>query len=144
MGLNYFRGCSESFNMEKDFTTWHKTKDNLQKNAGTSSFREREIWWCGIGINIGDEEDGKGSNFRRPVLIIRKFNKKIFWGVPLTTQIKDNPNYHKIHFKEKIQCAMLTQLKLYDSKRLGSKMRKLTKTQVDEVRNALIGIMAKD
>ncbi len=127
--------------MEKDFENWHKIKDGLQKNKGTASFKEREIWWCSVGVNVGDEEDGKGINFRRPVLVVRKFNKKIFWGVPLTTQVKDKVHYHKIHFKEQTQCVMVTQLKLYDSKRLTSQMGKLTKEQLHEIRNVLSKLM---
>jgi mRNA interferase MazF len=66
-------------------------------------FQEREVWWCNIGVNIGDEEDGKSEFFSRPVLIIHKFNKKVFWGIPLTAQVKDNPNYHKIKFRDRVQ-----------------------------------------
>ena len=42
----------------------------------------------------------------------------IFWGVPLTTQIKDKPYYHKFTFKGKLECALLTQLRLLDANRL--------------------------
>ncbi len=111
--------------MKKDFENWHKVKIESQARHSPPTFEEREVWWCRVGVNIGDEEDGKGSNFNRPVLIIRKFNKKIFWGVPLTTQIKEKPHYHKIHFKDQIQCAMLTQLRLWDNKRLMNRMGKL-------------------
>ena len=37
------------------------------------------------GKNIGFEQNGKGSNFVRPILVLRKFNSSIFWGLPLTT-----------------------------------------------------------
>ncbi len=30
--------------------------------------------WCSIGINVGDEEDGKNELYERPVLVIKKFN----------------------------------------------------------------------
>lgn len=115
--------------MEKDFTSWHKVKTEIQTKQSSATFQKRDIWWCRLGVNVGDEEDGKGANFNRPVLVVRKFNKRIFWGLPLTTQIKENPNYHKINFKNKIQCVMLTQLKLLDNKHLMTHMGKITMEQ---------------
>ena len=46
----------------KNFDTWNKEKKNLE-NVGhdTLAFHEREIWWCSIGFNLGDEQDGKMS-----------------------------------------------------------------------------------
>ena len=43
-----------------------------------------------------------------PVLIVRKFNPHIFFGVPLTTKIKQNPYYLPIRFKDREQCVMLS------------------------------------
>jgi mRNA interferase MazF len=128
--------------MEKDFAGWHKLKTELQSKKLPPVFREREIWWCNIGVNIGDEEDGKSEFFSRPVLIIHKFNQKIFWGIPLTTQVKDNPNYHKISFKDKTQCVMLTQLKLFDAKRLTRRIGKITSAQENGVKTALHEIIS--
>ena len=61
----------------KDFDNWNKEKKILESTANeTLVFHEREIWWCSIGLNVGDEQDGKNDYFERPVLVIRKFNKK--------------------------------------------------------------------
>ncbi len=111
--------------MEKDFNKWNELKIKLDKRQNTPTFEQREVWWCHIGLNVGDEENGKSINFHRPVLIIKKFNKRIFLGIPLTTQIKDNPYYHKISFHGKAQCAMLSQIKILDARRLDRKMGKL-------------------
>jgi len=32
-------------------------------------YKKRETWICNIGENIGFEEDGKGNEFTRPVII---------------------------------------------------------------------------
>ena len=42
------------------------------------------------------------------VLIVRKFNPHIFFGVPLTTKIKQNPYYFPMRFKDREQCVMLS------------------------------------
>lgn len=123
--------------MEKDFENWHKLKFVLDTRTNSPIFQEREIWWCSLGVNIGDEENGKGDKFNRPILIIRKFNKRIFWGLPLTTQVKDKPHYYKIHFKDKTQCVMVTQFKLLDSKRLTHRMGQLSREQFEGIRSVL-------
>lgn len=62
-------------------------------------FKEREIWWRSIGTNIGTEEDGKNAHFERPVLVLRKFNRDIFLGLPLTSTRKD----HRYHFHYRLK-----------------------------------------
>lgn len=123
--------------MEKDFTEWNRIKGQLHTEHPAPTFQEREVWWCSIGINVGHETDGKSQYATRPVIVIRKFNPHIFLGVPLTTQIKENPFYQPIHFKEREQCAMLSQLRLWSAKRLRSKLGKLPQDQFEAVRNAL-------
>jgi mRNA interferase MazF len=123
--------------MEKDFTAWHHLKAHLHSRQKAPTFQEREIWWCSVGTNIGHEVDGKSQLFSRPVLIVRKFNRHIFLGVPLTTQIKKNPYYHRIYFKEREQCVMLSQLRLWEGKRLTKSLGQLPEEQFARVRKAL-------
>lgn len=107
----------------KDFDTWNDFKKSLDNdNKDLPLFKERDVWWCSIGLNIGHEQDGKGDYFNRPVLVIKKFNDRLFWGIPLTTQIKDNQYYHKFILRGREQCAMLTHLRLYDASRLTNRM----------------------
>ena len=65
------------------------------------TIRQREIWWCSISINIGVEEDGKNNLYERPILVVRKFNRRHFMGVPLTTKIKEYPQRHKIYYRNR-------------------------------------------
>ena len=127
---------------KKDFVGWHKLKQDLhdKQSSDVPTIAEREIWWCSIGVNLGDEEDGHNELYNRPVLVLRKFNAHIFWGVPLTTKIKENRFYFPIEFKETKVCAMLSHLRLYDTKRLTShksKMGKLPDNQFEAVKAAL-------
>jgi len=122
--------------MEKDFNSWNILKQNIDSERNRPSFKQREIWWCHIGLNIGDEENGKGKSYQRPVLVLRKFNNHIFFAVPLTTRVKDNPLYHKIHFKGKDQCAMLSQAKTLESKRIINKMGKITTEEFKKLKES--------
>jgi mRNA-degrading endonuclease toxin of MazEF toxin-antitoxin module len=127
---------------KKDFEGWNTLKQNLDNRQNTSvpTIKEREIWWCSIGVNIGDEEDGYNELYNRPVLIVRKFNDRIFWGVAITTKTKADPHYFPIDLKGSKRCVMLSHLRLYDSKRLishRSKMGKLSPKQFEAVKRAL-------
>jgi len=123
--------------MTKQFQQWIIKKEELHNKQGSWHFHEREVFWCGLGENIGDEENGKSEVFSRPVLIIRKFNKNLFWAVPLTRQIKDNPYYTKITFKGIEQCAMITHLRLMDAKRLYTKMGRIDENDFQKVKDAI-------
>src|SRR3972149_11433241 len=72
--------------MNKEFLKWHVLKSDLDRQAVSAKFQEREIWWCSLGCNIGYEQDGKHELFERPVLIVRKFNADLFWGLPLSSK----------------------------------------------------------
>lgn len=112
-------------NYLKQFLDWLYQKTVIHNRVKLPQFSEREIFWCAIGQNVGDEECGKGELFTRPVLVIKKFNSNLFWGVPLTTKVKENKYYIKITFNNKTQCAMITHLRLYDSKRLYNRLGRL-------------------
>jgi mRNA interferase MazF len=122
----------------KDFDNWNDLKKSIHNDdKGLTIFQERDVWWCSIGLNIGHEQDGKGDYFNRPVLVIKKFNNRLFWGVPLTTQIKDNKYYYRFTLKGKEQCVMLTHLRLYDAQRLTDRMNRLSENEFNEIKNKL-------
>ena len=81
--------------MEKNFKKWHSIKALLDKKKKEIYFKEREIWWCSLGLNIGFEQDGKNYRFERPVLILKKFSKDLFWALPSTSQDKTGEYYYQ-------------------------------------------------
>lgn len=45
---------------QKDFDSWNQKKKIVNNKEHLSPlFKERDIWWLSIGINVGFEEDGK-------------------------------------------------------------------------------------
>jgi mRNA interferase MazF len=115
--------------MEKDYRTWTPLKRGLNNaDAPRLFFHDREIWYCHLGENIGFEQDGSSEGFLRPVVVIRKFNNEIFWGVPLTRTQKDLPFYFTFRFKPNedeppvTSTAVLSQVRLIDAKRLRRKI----------------------
>lgn len=87
---------------EKDFDGWHPVKKGLDERTVIPTFRRREIWWCSTGINVGVEQDGKNHHYERPVLVVCKFNRRLFWGIPLSTQIfgKLTPQQFETNYRE--------------------------------------------
>lgn len=126
----------------KNFDEWNKEKKNLE-NIGhdTLVFHEREIWWCSIGVNLGDEQDGKNELFERPVLILKKFNNKIAWVLPMSAKIKEGLYYHLLNHDEKTFTVILSQLRLVSVKRFRRFVRKISPHQFSIVQDKLINFI---
>jgi hypothetical protein len=104
--------------MQKDFDNWNNLKKKLDQREKFPSFKEREIWWINLGLNVGNEQCGKGDRLVRPILILKKFNNHFFFGIPLSSVQKDNKYYFNFEFKGKEQSALMCQAKPFSAKRL--------------------------
>ena len=105
------------------FFEWAKLKIKIHFSEKEVYFREGEIWWASLGLNIGFEINGKSEDFERPILIIKKFNQYVVWAVPLSTKNKpDNKYYFRYEFGKNTYSAIISQLKLMSSKRLLRKI----------------------
>ncbi len=131
--------------MKKDFQKWHTKKEilNGRKDMESIYFREKEIWWCAFGVNIGFEQDGKGEEFRRPALILKKFNRFIVLAVPLTTKIKEGNKYYVpcVINDGVARMAIISQVRLIDVKRFIDKMGVASKESFTEIKNAIKGML---
>ncbi len=127
--------------MEKDFDEWGERKKFLNDSEITIYFYEREIWWCSIGINIGFEQDGKNKKFTRPVLILRKYSRNVFVGLPLTSTKREGRYYYSFRFLNESSTALLSQIRLFDSKRLLTKMGRISKEEYAEIRRRVKSIL---
>ena len=90
--------------MQKDFDRWNHSKKKINAAADRPFYHAREIWWCAVGVNVGNELDGTGKHHDRPVLVLRPFNAEtLFWKIdnydksdpisaPKTRAIRRRPN----------------------------------------------------
>ena len=86
-----------------------------------------------MGVNVGFEQDGTGKNFDRPVVVMRGFNEHVFWCVALTGKKKEGKFYFYLgNIGGKEASAVLSQVRLIDSKRL---VRKVTMLDEDIFKN---------
>ena len=137
-GFSRLEGMEKDF--KKDFDGWNGRKKALQgKERAELFFREREIWWSSIGVNLGIEADGKGNRYSRPILILKKFNPHVFWALPLTTQFKNSRYYFPLPDRE--DAVILSQLRLMDYRRLLLK-RSILRLLHNATRVAILGPMS--
>lgn len=128
--------------MKKDFQNWHQRKTAIEHKAEPRVFfHEREVWWCSIGLNIGFEQDGRGERFSRPVLVFKKFNKEVFWALPLSTKIKTGKFYAPVHLGDGMaRVAIISQIRLIDAKRLIVKVGSIAENNYAEIQKAVINL----
>jgi mRNA interferase MazF len=128
---------------EKDFTHWHTEKTEVQIHKARPFFHERDVWFCTVGANIGFEQDDRGDKFLRPVVIIKKFNKEVLWAVPLTTKEKMGKYYFSFKLEEATtSTAILSQLRLIDSKRLQYKIGNIGTGDFTELKTKITQLLA--
>lgn len=123
------------------FDIWNALKKKMNREENVPFFKERDIFFIKMGKNIGHEQDGKGDSFRRPVIILKKFNDRLFWGIPLSSQEKNGKYYYKFSFHNKQQRALLSQLRLFDASRIMDKIGMINERDFKNVKEKIKGLL---
>ncbi len=130
--------------MIKHFIDWIIIKIIIDKTKRTDIvINEGQVFWCFLGENVGSEQNGKGQYFHRPVLIFKKFNNDIFWGIPMSSKNKDNKYYVKVLLKDFEQSAIISQLRLLDSKRLYLFIGYISIQDFNKIQNKVINLIKR-
>lgn len=121
----------------KRFLEWIGVKQKLDANDYTPPLvKEGELWWCAVGENVGIETSGKGRNFTRPVIVLKRFGRLAFFGIPTTTKERKGSWYVQFTHKGTSETAMLTQARMFSYKRLDRKMGEIDTTDFRNVKEA--------
>jgi len=128
--------------MTKDFQQWHTKKEFLHKEKIRPFFHEGEVWFCSLGANVGFEQDGRGVDFLRPILVVKKFNQELCWGLPLTRSQKQGQYYFSFPLNGQISTAILSQLRLIDGKRLQYRIGDVVADDFGIIRKRLAQLLA--
>ena len=118
------------------FSIWMKVKISIHVSGTKKLFKECEIWWVSIGMNIGDEIFGKGDLFTRPVLVFKKFTSNSFLGIPLTSQEKQGTWYIHVRQGGKVHWVILNQARILDARRLRNRIGTLDDVDKQRVQTA--------
>jgi mRNA interferase MazF len=126
--------------MKKDFTRWHEVKEKVDNLDSTNHyFNERDIWWCYCGVNIGMEQDGKGDMFLRPVLVFKKFNRRLCWVLPLSTRVSKGDFFFPLLSESNtIRMAIIPQMRMIDIKRLINKIDLISNQEYGYIKEKVI------
>ncbi len=125
-------------NFIKKFIFWNLLKQKIHIERINKKYHAGDIWWCNIGQNIGFEQNGANDNFDRPVLVIKGFNKSVCLIVPLTSKIKKNKFHYEVGLVEnKIAYAILSQIRLIDTKRFTNQIGFLHSFELKKIKKAI-------
>ena len=95
-----------------------------------------------MDVNVGFEEDGKGAEFLRPVVIIRNFGIRTALVIPFTSSSKPNPFHVLVDGSLKNQSfAIITQVRLIDTKRLVEKHGKISTGVFETIKEAVKALL---
>lgn len=128
-------------NVIKRFAEWFFLKEKLNLNNSTPPlFKEGEVWWCGVGENVGVEVNGKNHDFSRPVVILRKLSRFGFIGIPLSTKLRTGTWYVSLKYNHEEVVANLSQVRFFSSKRIYNKLVTLEEKDFSKLKQAFISL----
>ena len=124
--------------MPKDFDSWNSEKKNIDSNAERKLYHAREIWWCRLGVNVGSEQDGTGTEHERPVLIIKGLSREVCIVLPLTS----SERFHSMRVPlgivgDKKASAIISQIRVVDTKRFIEKVCFIDDATFETIRKAV-------
>jgi mRNA interferase MazF len=127
--------------MENDFDIWNIKKQLLDKKKRKLLFKEGEIWWCSVGKNIGEEVYGKGSEFRRPVIVFRKLTNNSCIVIPTSTKQRIGSWYHHINVVGKDRWAIMHQMRYISANRLWVRESSLSFNEFKEFKKSVAKLL---
>ena len=127
--------------IEKDYLKWSQKKSELNNSGITRSIREGDVFWAAMGENIGVEIDGKNEKYSRPVLVLKKYNRYCFMGVPLTTKIKEKGDWYvEFEFQGHPETAVVFQARFMDTEWLYQRIGRLSVGDFKKVKTSFLNL----
>ena len=127
--------------MQKDFDKWNKKKKALEIRSEKFLFKTGDIWWCSVGINVGTESCGKGENYQRPVLVLKKLSGDSFIGIPLSTKIKTGSWFVDIAIHGEKRYTLLYQIRMFHTNRFQRRLATLDDNDFARVKEKLEALL---
>ena len=127
--------------MDKDFDKWNTRKKQLDFSRRNLLFKEGEIWWCSIGVNVGEEVYGKGEASRRPVVIFKKLSGNSCIAIPTTTKTRNGSWFHHLHIKDKDRWVMMNQMRFLSANRLWVRESSLSSEEFSALKKSVAELL---
>lgn len=124
--------------LEEKFRSWSQVSLEIHHSSPQhSNIKPGAIYWCAIGQNIGREENGKGSHFTRPVLVMKVLDSHLALVIPLSSQPKVANYYPKVIVAGRIDFALFNQIRTVDTLRLGDFIDEIDQQTFSELKHRL-------
>ena len=124
------------------FDAWNVLKQRLHSKKHRVHFKPTQIWWVHFGHNISTEIKGKGEQFLRPAVILKKVYGNACVVLPLSSVEKQGSYYFNfIDTKKKSQCAHLAQVRYIDGKRLKYQVASISLHDFQKLKEHFIGFI---
>ena len=121
-----------------EFNQWNNVKINLELHGRQPKISQSQLWWTGVGRNIGTEINGKNERFSRPVLIYRKLCSNKFMAIPLTSKLHEGSWYIPFMHNGKKQIAVIGDAKTMSTKRLYRMIGKIDDADYERIRGGFV------
>ncbi len=123
--------------MKKDFDKWNEYKKYLNSIELDNYFKERDIFWCSIWLNVKSEAIWKWEKFRRPILVFKKLSHDTCFWIPLSTKIKSWTWFYNYKIDWKEYTALLYQMRMFHKNRFGYKIWEFRESSFIEIKKKL-------
>lgn len=131
------------------YDEWNEVKKTTSKESLLVGFKPRDIFYIKMGHNLGYEQNGKGEDFVRPVIVLKKLNNHMFIGIPTSSQIKKGSFFYEFEFEQRTangskkvkDIAILAQIKTFSTKRLLNKIGVINKDEFEKLKDKLKGLI---
>ena len=123
------------------FDKWNQQKQMLDMNKRKIFFKEGEIWWCSIGMNIGNETYGKGDSFMRPVVILKKLTQDSCVVLPITTQSQIGTWYFNIDSYKLKRLVMMHQIRFISTNRLDRRQAEIPEAEFAKLKKSVAQLL---
>ena len=120
----------------KNFKDWLCRKEKIEKEKAVKRFRNGEIRWVSLGVNIGAEIDGKGESFNRPCVLVSFSSDSLALVFPMSSKIKNLPGYVKIKIKEEEVSVCIHQAKVISTKRIFERITTISEDKLTTLKEA--------
>jgi len=125
----------------KNYDQWNNLKKQLEERKEVPSFHEVDVWWCSLGINIGQEIDGKNTTAERPVCIVKKFDRSSFFALPLSSNTNAAVYRYPVMLENRKSAVLLHQGRTMSAKRLQRRLGHMKQTDFRDIKARLRKIL---
>lgn len=120
-----------------NFDDWNDKKKRLHNAERNILFKEGQIWWCSLGVNVGEEVLGKGKLYLRPVIVLRKITRSSCVVIPTTTQPKQGSWYFPFEVNNLKRWALMHQIRSVSIKRFYKRESTLPEGDFEKFKKAI-------